>query len=451
MIRENNGEPIESKGRTVQEAIDEALLELGARRNEVEIEVLEEGKEGLFGMIGRRSARVLVTPKAKRRRPRRRSGRGRGRSGSDDSGGGREGASASRSGGDEDRRDGSAGGARRDDGRGGRRDDSRGGRRDDSRGGRRDDSRGGRRDDSRGEQGQTRDSGGERSRDRAGSGDRTRRPREEAASTQSGTPRGEQRPRSIDSDPGRRPEPGERTVEATEAASAVPVSGTAPVAETRPETAAASVSATVKASDLARPITGFESGSVAAAQEKFSSDLMRLCGFPCRCNVVEDEYNLVKIVTDEPSASILVGRNGHAISALETLVERLTSQATGGPVHMNLDINNYRRRREHRLAGLTRLSMQKVRTNGQIEHLPPLNARERRIVHMTVAESDDLSTTTEGFGLDRHVVILPEGVSEADYAEPSDVPGVAAEAPANAGAETTTDAAEADPGNEKRD
>ena len=76
MIRENNGEPIESKGRTVQEAIDEALLELGARRDEVEIEILEEGKEGLFGMIGRRSARVLVTPKAKRRRPRRRSGRG---------------------------------------------------------------------------------------------------------------------------------------------------------------------------------------------------------------------------------------------------------------------------------------------------------------------------------------------------------------------------------------
>ena len=267
-------------------------------------------------------------------------------------------------------------------------------------------------------------------------------------------------------------------METTEAAPGVPVSGMAPVAETRPETAAVSTGATVKASDLAQPVTGFESGNVAAAQEKFSSDLMRLCGFPCRCNVVEDEYNLVKIVTDEPSASILVGRNGHAISALETIVERLTSQATGGPVHMNLDINNYRRRRGHRLADLTRLSMQKVRTNGQIEHLPPLNARERRIVHMTVAESGDLSTTTEGFGLDRHVVILPEGVSEADYAqqnaEPSagpnaessaelnDAPEAAVEASADAGNETTTDVAdpgneaitdkaEADPGNEKRD
>ena len=41
-----------SKARTVEEAIAEALLHLRARRNEVVITVLDEGKSGLLGLIG---------------------------------------------------------------------------------------------------------------------------------------------------------------------------------------------------------------------------------------------------------------------------------------------------------------------------------------------------------------------------------------------------------------
>jgi len=40
------GDVCESKGRTVDEAVSEALLRLGARRDEVQIEVLDEGKDG---------------------------------------------------------------------------------------------------------------------------------------------------------------------------------------------------------------------------------------------------------------------------------------------------------------------------------------------------------------------------------------------------------------------
>jgi spoIIIJ-associated protein len=49
------------RGRTVDEAVEAALAELGARRDEAEIEVLEEPTRGLFGLLAGREAQVRVT------------------------------------------------------------------------------------------------------------------------------------------------------------------------------------------------------------------------------------------------------------------------------------------------------------------------------------------------------------------------------------------------------
>ena len=46
---------------TVEEAVETALLELKAEREEVEIEVINEPSRGLFGLIGSKNAKVKVT------------------------------------------------------------------------------------------------------------------------------------------------------------------------------------------------------------------------------------------------------------------------------------------------------------------------------------------------------------------------------------------------------
>lgn len=60
---------IEKSARTTEEAIDEALAELGLTKDEVEVEVLEEGTKGLFGLLGSKNARVkvkeILTPEKK--------------------------------------------------------------------------------------------------------------------------------------------------------------------------------------------------------------------------------------------------------------------------------------------------------------------------------------------------------------------------------------------------
>lgn len=54
---------IEKTGKTVEEAIESALLEANLTKDEVEIEVLEEPTKGLFGFLGGKPARVRIIKK----------------------------------------------------------------------------------------------------------------------------------------------------------------------------------------------------------------------------------------------------------------------------------------------------------------------------------------------------------------------------------------------------
>ncbi len=52
---------VEVSARTVDEAVSEALEQLGVTKDQVDIEVMEEGSKGLLGLLGSKPARVIVT------------------------------------------------------------------------------------------------------------------------------------------------------------------------------------------------------------------------------------------------------------------------------------------------------------------------------------------------------------------------------------------------------
>ena len=60
-------EDVEASGKTVVEAIAKALQQLGLDRSQVEVEIISEGRTGLFG-LGGENARVLVKPLATEQR-----------------------------------------------------------------------------------------------------------------------------------------------------------------------------------------------------------------------------------------------------------------------------------------------------------------------------------------------------------------------------------------------
>jgi len=72
-----------------------------------------------------------------------------------------------------------------------------------------------------------------------------------------------------------------------------------------------------------------------------------------------------------------------------------------------LDMNNYRREREHLIAELAKAAARKVLMNKQEVQLPAMNAYERRIVHMELASRPDVKTESSGLGSERHIVVKP--------------------------------------------
>jgi spoIIIJ-associated protein len=56
-------ESFERNGRTVEDALESALKELSLSRDQIEYEVLEEPSKGLFGILGGKPAKILITVK----------------------------------------------------------------------------------------------------------------------------------------------------------------------------------------------------------------------------------------------------------------------------------------------------------------------------------------------------------------------------------------------------
>ena len=62
-MEENLANCIETEGKTVDEAVANALTRLGVEQKDVEVEVLDEGSRGVFNILGARQARVRVRMK----------------------------------------------------------------------------------------------------------------------------------------------------------------------------------------------------------------------------------------------------------------------------------------------------------------------------------------------------------------------------------------------------
>ncbi len=146
---------------------------------------------------------------------------------------------------------------------------------------------------------------------------------------------------------------------------------------------------------------------------EMTTGLLARAGFPARCEVVDDEYRQVKVITSDESAGMLIGRHGNTIDSVEHLVERMISMAAGDRVKMNLDINNYRLRRNETLLQRVEEAVAQVRDTGKTYHVEPMNARERRIVHLAAEEYNGIRTFTMDSHRGRHVIIALDNEEKA--------------------------------------
>lgn len=161
----------------------------------------------------------------------------------------------------------------------------------------------------------------------------------------------------------------------------------------------------IAATDYAKALTAVDEAGQPVLLTELTNGMLARAGFPCECETIPGEYHAVKVSVDEDSAGMLIGRGGQTAEAIEHLVERMASNAAGDRVRMNLDINDYRIRREDSLRERAAEAIAEVRATGEAYHMEPMDARERRVVHLLAEEMPDITTYTVIDSGGKHVVI----------------------------------------------
>jgi len=105
---------------------------------------------------------------------------------------------------------------------------------------------------------------------------------------------------------------------------------------------------------------------------------------------------------------ILIGRRGDTLRALEFLTNLASSKGSGEALRVVVDVSGYRKRRERELEEMARNLARRVMRTGQRVVTQPLEARDRRIVHLALQGSKRVTTHSEGEEPFRRVVISPK-------------------------------------------
>lgn len=137
---------------------------------------------------------------------------------------------------------------------------------------------------------------------------------------------------------------------------------------------------------------------------KFLQDIISFFGENLTVTAeVEEEIIMLQVETSELN-SILIGRNAETLRSLQYLVSTALRNQDAALSRVNVDIADYKKQREEKIAEKAREWIEEVRRSGD-SHVASINAADRRIVHRVAAEYDDIRTYSEGEGRDRRIII----------------------------------------------
>ncbi len=122
----------------------------------------------------------------------------------------------------------------------------------------------------------------------------------------------------------------------------------------------------------------------------------------------EDEDREIIYVNIEGSdLSFLIGRRAETLNALQYVASLMVNKKLNQWVPMQLDIQNFRHRREVELQKLARRMAEQVISTGRRQCLEPMPANERRIVHIELRKNDLVYTESIGEEPNRKICIYP--------------------------------------------
>ena len=147
--------------------------------------------------------------------------------------------------------------------------------------------------------------------------------------------------------------------------------------------------------------------------EQLSSELLDY--FLSSIGVVADTYiredsnnSRVSFEIEGEDSALLIGKRGETLQSIQFLVRMITSKQLGRKSNIQIDIEDYRRRRVRTLRNIAKNLAKEVIDSGEERTLEPMSPVDRRIIHVALSKNPKILTESEGKGRDRFVVVKPK-------------------------------------------
>ena len=121
---------------------------------------------------------------------------------------------------------------------------------------------------------------------------------------------------------------------------------------------------------------------------------------------IEVGEDRVQVSVKSEDTGLLIGRDGQNLAAVQYLASRMITRAVGSQVRVQVDAGDYHVRQDSRLQELALSLAEKVKATGKVQTTRPLSAYQRRVIHLALQNDLEVQTRSSGEGALKHVVIL---------------------------------------------
>lgn len=124
--------------------------------------------------------------------------------------------------------------------------------------------------------------------------------------------------------------------------------------------------------------------------------------------IIEEEPETIYLNIESPDSALLIGWHGETLNSLEHLLKVIIQKEIGFEKQfpkLMLDISGYRKEQLDKLKDFVHTTAQKVIKYKRPEVLRPMNAYERRMVHVILKEIEEIVTESVGEEPNRRIMI----------------------------------------------
>ena len=141
--------------------------------------------------------------------------------------------------------------------------------------------------------------------------------------------------------------------------------------------------------------------------KKITEEFFKKATFEVEIEILpqKDQTIPINIKSEEPQ--ILIGEGGKTLLEIQHLLKAISKRKIEGNFYIDLDINNYKKKKIEYLKELARSVADEVALTKKEKKLALMPDYERRIIHLELAGRPDVTTESTGQEPERSIVVKP--------------------------------------------